>query len=365
MSTISKLKLIPIYLVEILRRHAAEGEIVDQNGETYLSWKQIQTFLEHDYHMSVDQRALKRNLEDLTIVTQENREFQYEVICLSQERKYGDKTQVMHVGWRIEIESGFETTEIRTLIDTALASSMIPPKQIDQLIKKLSVLSPEEIAIPKVEFEGFIPTVNNQFFLNIELLNEAIREHKWVSFTMGVFWKDKKLHDSRPNQKPYRTTAIPLQLLVSKGNFYILVRYPDKDTDYKYRVDRILDVEILDEDAPTDPADDVNIVKYRSQHSYMMSGKVMDVVLRIDKYGLHTLFDQFGSNVHIIKEHEETFDVSFSSALYSVLFWAMQYYRSVEVISPQELRDELERAGKTLAEMYEGDPGKLALAKRQ
>lgn len=97
----------------------------------------------------------------------------------------------------------------------------------------------------------------------------------------------------------------------------------------------------------------------------MMSGKVMTVTLRVSKDHLHTLFDQFGPHVHFFNEEERTVDVEFDSALYSVLFWALQYYRYVEVISPPELRERLEVAGRVIAEMYSDDAGGVSLDARQ
>lgn len=363
-------KLWPLYILQVLRTHALDGAERDDAGNCYLTRQQIVDFLAQDYGIETQSKAVADNLTRLHEASADYPELGFKLEYLEGERNAagasakGEK-QLLRRGWRWAEGSEFAGAEVRMLIDSVIASPVIPDSQTRKLIDKLVPLSMEKIAVPNTARIGHEGAHNPQFFLNVEVLNEAIQTHKNVSFDLGAFDKEGRLHEKESGTMSGRHHVNPAQLLISKGHHYLLGRYADSDEMYKFRVDLMLNVAI-EEDSVEDIDDThINIVKFREQHSYMMSGKVMKVTLRIDKDRLHTLYDQFGPDVRFKNERAETVDVVLQSALYSVLFWALQYYRSVEVLAPPELRQVLAEAGETIAKMYSGKPGAVKLADRQ
>lgn len=364
-------KLWPFFILEVLRKHAIDGAEQDDKGNHYLTRQQIVDFLENDYGIHTQIKAVGDNLTRLYEVGMDYPELGFRLEYLEGERNAagasaskGEK-QLLRKGWRWMEDSEFEPSEIRMLVDTVIASSVIPEKQVKALIGKLLPLTTEEIAVPNIERVGYKAARNSEFFLNLELLNEAIQQRKRVLFFQGRFDRNGVLRKLSPRRSagPYR--VVPMQLLISKGHYYLLAHYPGIDKVYKFRVDLMLDVSI-DEDSQEDtPESNVNVIKFREQHSYMMSGKVLKVTLRIDKRHLHTLYDQFGTHVRFKNEQEDTIDVELKAALYSVLFWALQYYRSVEVLAPSELREVLADAGQMIHGMYVSAPGTIELGDRK
>lgn len=364
-------KLWPFFILEVLRKHAIDGAEQDDEGNRYLTRQQIVDLLENDYGIHTQIKAVGDNLTRLYEVGMDYPELGFKLEYLEGERNAvgassskGEK-QLLRKGWRWAEESEFEPSEIRMLVDTVIASPVIPEKQAKTLIGKLLPLTTEEIAVPDIERVGHKAARNSEFFLNLELLNEAIQQRKRVLFFLGRFDQNGTLCKLSPRRSagPYR--VVPMQLLISKGHYYLLAHYSGNDKVYKFRVDLMLDVSIDGESREDASGSKVNIVKFREQHSYMMSGKVLKVTLRIDKRRLHTLYDQFGTHVHFKNEQEDTIDVELKAALYSVLFWALQYYRSVEVLSPPELREVLADAGRTIHEMYASAPGTIELGSRK
>lgn len=363
-------KLWPFFILNILEKHASEGEVRNNEGERFLTQKQVVDFLESDYGIKTQRKAVRDNLVRLRDAGDEFPELGYSIETLTDERcapsdEGAEGKQLMYTGWRLVKGYDFDTSEVRMLVDAVSASSVIPPKQASQLVRRLLELSSEPIVAPNIVREGHSPLVNNEFFLNLELLNEAIQEGRRVRFVLGAFAQDGKLHRESSDGKIYRYDVTPVQLLISKGHYYLLASPRSSHEIIKFRIELMLDVEKLGK-AGTDAADaNVNIPRFREQHSYMMSGKVMKVVLRIGKDHLLALYDQFGPNVHFKNEMEETVDAEIKSALYSVLFWALQYYRYVEVVEPPELREMLEVAGRVITNMYSGEPGTVGLGDRQ
>lgn len=365
------MNFLPLCILAVLHVHADEGTEANEDGERFLTQKQIREFVESDFDLSVNLRSVARNLKNLYEVGKVYPDLDFQLDYLSKDRRASgpdaeDERFTVHAGWRLARDSGFEMSEVRMMIDTLIASPMIPPRQTDDLIVKLEDLVRDGIAVPDVYRDGCAPVVNKQFFFNLEILNEAIRQRKYVTFFLGSFNQQGELVKEDPDGDVHEYFAAPVQMIVSKGRYYFLAQVPPDTEVFKFRVDRMCGVKITDKDAPlADDLASLDVLKVRERHSYGMSGKVMSVVLRVGKHHLHTLFDQFGPNVHFFNEQDETVDVRLRSSLYSVLFWALQYYRYVEVVEPQELRDELERAGHAITRMYEGEPGKLTLAERQ
>ena len=362
---------LPICILSVMRTHADQGAEVGSEGDRYLTQSQIRAYVEEDFGLKADARSIARNMRNLAEAGELYPDLGITLESLEQTRRAGanvvtDEPLVVHAGWRLVQDSGFETSEVRMLIDTVLASPVIPQRQMKALTKRLLALSRDEIVVPKADREGHSPAVNSQFFLNLEVLNEAIQQRKRVSFVLGAFGQDKKLRQRTSEGEVRKYTVHPVQLLVSKGHYYFLANFGGSGKVYKFRVELMLDVRITDEDAAlTDGLADLNVLKFREQHAYMMSGEVMSVTLRVSKDSLHTVFDQFGPNLHFLNEQDGTVDVKLSAAFYSVLFWALQHYRSVEVVEPPELRSELERAGRVITQMYEGGAGALSLEARQ
>lgn len=368
-------KLWPFFILKVLKRHAADGAECDDGGNRYLTRQQIVGFLSDDYGIDTQMRAVGDNLTRLYDASLEDASLGFRLEYLEGERNApgtpakGAK-QLLRRGWRyVEArasdEDGFEPSEVRMLIDTVVASSVIPPRQVNDLVRKLNALVGNEIVVPNIGREGHLPASNPQFFYNVETLHDAIRDKKRVRFALGVFGKDGKLGMDGRGERDKRHDMVPMQLLVSKGHYYLLAHYPDGSEVYKYRVDLMRDVEIVEDSHVDADESKVNVVRFREQHAYMMSGKPVNVVLRINKESLHTFYDQFGPKAYFKNEREDTIDVEFRSALYSVLFWALQYYRTVEVLSPPELREVLAGAGAMVHDMYAGKPGAIGLADRQ
>lgn len=366
------MNFLPLCLLAVLHAHGDEGTEANEAGERFLTQKQIKAFMERDFGLSVNLRSVARNLQNLHEVGAVYPNLGFQLDYLRKDRRASgpgaaqDERLVVHAGWRLVRDSNFETSEVRMMIDTLIASPMIPPHQAHSLINRLKELAFDDLATPEVLRIGCTPVVNKQFFFSLETLNEAIRQRKYVAFFLGSFNQRGELVREDPEGEVHEYVVAPVQMIVSKGRYYFLAQMAPGTDVFKFRVDLMVDVRMTDQDAPLEGSvAAIDVLKFREQHSNKMSGEVLNVVLRVSRHRLHTLFDQFGPHVHFFNEKDETIDVRLQSSFYSVLFWALQYYRYVEVVEPQELRDELERAGRAITEMYEGEPGRLSLGERQ
>ncbi len=118
-------KLIIINILDILKRYT------DENHR--LSQKEIQDILEREYDMTVERKAVKRNLMNLI-------EFGYNINYSESVRIFKDKDgkeQENVILSDFYLEREFTDSELRLLIDSVLFSNHIPYKQDKELVDKL------------------------------------------------------------------------------------------------------------------------------------------------------------------------------------------------------------------------------------
>ena len=122
-------KLIIMNILDILKRYTDENHRLCQ--------KEIQDILEREYDMTVERKAVKRNLMNLI-------EFGYNINCSESVRIFKDKDgkeQENVILSDFYLEREFTDSELRLLIDSVLFSNHIPYKQDKELVDKLASLS--------------------------------------------------------------------------------------------------------------------------------------------------------------------------------------------------------------------------------
>ena len=242
----------------------------------------------------------------------------------------------------------FEDSELRFLIDGVLSSKYITPKHSKDLIEKLCGQANQYFR-PRVKniysVNDWNKTENVSVFLNIELIDEAIESGKQIKFVYNKYGADKQLHQtSHPRVSPY-------QLILHNQRYYLMARHERFEKVNFYRLDRITQMEIVDK-----PLTDIHSVegyqsgidykKLASGRPYMFNDKMEYVEFFTDENGVDQAIDWFGKDIKI-ENVGGRYKVSLLASPSAMEYWALQYVKSVEVISPKSLR---ERIKETLLE---------------
>ncbi|MFR3111077.1 MAG: helix-turn-helix transcriptional regulator [Mediterraneibacter faecis] len=306
MSDIHPKKLVTLYILDILQKYTDE--------EHRLSQKEIQNILKREYEMTVDRKAVKRNLLNL-IEYGSNIEYRE----VSRKDIFRKKDSVSYKGtsdfadkeiseddllWTdFYLKQKFTNEELRLLIDSLLFSKHIPYSQAKELIKKLESLS-------NIYFKSCsqyiypLPverTDNKQVFYNIAILDDAIRKKKKVLFEYAEYHTDKKMHLKKREDGSVREYIItPYQMAVQEGKYYLICNYDKYDDISNYRVDRIRNIQILEEKGkPFETLkwsghQPMNLNEYMKEHVYMYSSENAFVKFRIVKAMISDVIDLFG-----------------------------------------------------------------------
>lgn len=234
----------------------------------------------------------------------------------------------------------------------------------------------EEGSIPFITKKGFViyfkscsqyiyplpveRTDNKQVFYNIAILDDAIRKKKKVLFEYAEYHTDKKMHLKKREDGSVREYIItPYQMAVQEGKYYLICNYDKYDDISNYRVDRIRNIQILEEKGkPFETLkwsghQPMNLNEYMKEHVYMYSSENVFVKFRIVKAMISDVIDLFGKGVNFSEETDTHVSVSVHVNERAAEQFAKNYAPDVVILQPKRLRDKLRDDLKKAWEAYE------------
>ena len=342
-------KLIIMNILDILKKYTDEDHMLSQ--------KEIQDILASEYEMNVDRKAIRRNLMDLI-------DFGYYINYSENKRIIKDKDGVEResvIFTDFYLKREFTDCELRLLIDSVLFSNYIPYKQGMDLMEKLSGLSSVYFK-SRVKHISRMPkdrTDNKQLFYNIELLDEAIDKERKVRFHYLEYKSDKKLHKRCDEDGKVREYIMnPYQLVIREGKYYLICNNDKYDKVSNYRVDRITDMDILEERIKPfntligSDGRPLDLQEYMEKHIYMFAGENIRAVFRITKDCISDVIDMFGKDVKFSEETDTHITVTANVNDLAMMQFAKAYTPWIEIIKPAELREEMIELLSTGLEKY-------------
>ena len=320
-------KMLNMLILEILKEYS------DQ--EHRLTQQEIIRLLKSNYDMDCDRRSVKNN-----------------VMCLKE------------LGYEISMEDGyyllereFDDAELRMLIDSVLFSKNLTQKQAKTLIEKLKGMGNRYFSA-KVNHVSNLPELhhgdNKQLMYVLDTINEAISQHKKISFVYNKYGSDFKLHPKREE----KYVVNPYQMVANNGFYYLIGNYDKYDDISHYRLDKMTCVEMLTEKVKTQNQvtgleQGLNLPKHMAEHIYMFSGESVAINMLVDETIISELVDWFGNDFYVIeKRRNNQVLVRLKCNEQAFFYWALQYGPYVEVLEPVSLRSKIAEAVSEMNEKY-------------
>ena len=256
----------------IMRIYQALEKYSDENHP--LKQQDIIDILERDYDVLCERKAVGRNISYL--------------------KEMGFDIETDGRGTYLASRS-FENAELRLLIDSVLSSRHINPTHSKQLIDKL-------IKLGGYNFKSNVRHVysvkdwdksqNRDFFLNIELADEAIEKGKKISFVYNRTGVDGKLRAKDAH------IGSPYQMLLHNQRYYLMLKDDKYGTVSYDRLDKMTDMKVLDEDAvPIKEIDGfkngINYKEIATSLPYMFSDKPVPITIKCANFMTDELYDWF------------------------------------------------------------------------
>ena len=312
-------------LLEVLKRYS--------DGNHALSIKEIQDYLMNEYDINLDRRTLYTSMEAL-------RQFGYEISDYESSKGY------------YLIDRQFEKAEVLLLCNAIHASHFISSKQSDDLIKKLlntqSKYDQKEFK-DKVYMANPLKTSNKQLLLNIEIVSEAIRDNKQLSFNYLKYNNRKEL----VNRRPELYIVEPRYIVYSDSRPYLIVTSRNHEGFIHYRLDRMKDCIVLNEKCrPLSKTDDP--YEYARNKLFMYNGEVHTVTFRCKESVMDHMIDIFGSDLLVIPNEDDTFTIKVKTPEQGALYLAQQFMENITIVEPKSLKDKFIKNLKEVQKNYKG-----------
>lgn len=315
-------------ILDILERYSDE--------EHPLTQQKIINLLKAEHKVSCERKSVSRNIVRL-------REMGYNI--------HSDRNGSYLV------EKDFTDSELRLLIDSVMCSRHINPKHSSDLIKKL-------VELGGVGFRGHIKHLKNistwnkscnlDFFLNVEIFEEAISGGKQVSFYYNKFGIDKKLHKKSNNKR----IVNPYQMILHNQRYYLV----GNDSRYNdlifYRISKITEPELLCEpsrDITSLPGYEkgLNLGKITACLPYLYVDATEEVVIKCENWMVDEIVDWFGLDFEVKKVDDKQIEVTIHASRRAMRYWLLQYGEHVEVIVPLSLRENIKDTLLAISKKYD------------
>lgn len=233
-------------------------------------------------------------------------------------------------------ERDFQLPELKLLIDVVQASPFLSSSKSMSLIGKLEKLTSRYGARQlrrQVYVMNRVRTSNEQLYYAVDGINAAISDNRKISFRY-FDWTVKHEKAYRHGGKAYVTN--PVALCVDRH--YYLVAYDETSGDYRhYRVDRISNLEVLDEPRVSLPRD-FDLGAYTKKIFDMYNGDTVTVRLQFDPKLLNAMIDRFGSDAHMHAVSDGLIEVSASVEASPTFYgWLFQFGTQAKLLSPQSV----------------------------
>lgn len=320
-------KMLNMLILEILKEYS------DQ--EHRLTQQEIIRLLKSNYDMVCDRRSVKNN-----------------VVCLRE------------LGYEISMEDGyyllereFDDVELLMLIDSVLFAKFLTQKQAKTLIEKLKSIGNKYFSA-KVNHIINLPELrhgyNKQLMYVLDTINEAISQHKKISFVYNQYGSDFKLHPKREE----KYIVNPYQMVANNGFYYLIGNYDKYDDISHYRLDKMTCVEMLTEKVKQQNQvmgmeQGLNLPKHMAEHIYMFSGGSVTINMLVDETIIGELVDWFGNDFYVIKKRQNNqVLVRLKCNEQAFFYWTLQYGPYVEVLEPVSLRRKIAEAVSEMNEKY-------------
>lgn len=248
----------------------------------------------------------------------------------------------------------FELAELKLLIDAIQSSRFITEKKSKQLINKIKTLASENDARAlqrQVYVHGRIKSMNESIYYNVDDINNAINNNRKISFRYYSWDTEKKLVPRRDGE---RYVASPWALTWDDENYY-MVAYDDAGGMIKhYRVDKMMQIEVLDEGREgRNLFRDFDVAAYSRRNFGMYSGELKNVTIEFPDEMVGVFIDRFGKDITVRKAGKGRSRTRVEVAVSEQFFgWIMGLGTGVVVTSPQSVVSEIGKAAKAFAKNY-------------
>lgn len=251
-------------------------------------------------------------------------------------------------------ERDFELPELKLLVDSVQSSKFITQDKTYKLIKKIESLASVydgQLLQRQVYVSNRVKSMNESIYYTVDAISDAITQNKKIRYQYFEYTvtKDRRF---RHDGKFYEVS--PFALIWDDENYYMLAWDSDAGKMKHYRVDKMFKVSITDNEREgIKEFEKVDMSAYTKSVFGMFGGNEQKVKLRFANHLVGAVLDRFGRDIIVIKDGDEHFTVSVNVVVsQQFLAWVFGFGDDVEIISPEDVRNEMKKQAEIIANKY-------------
>ena len=307
------------YIMQILLERTDEAHSLNAT--------QIRDILENVYGVKIDRHTLYTEIEKLSNAG-------LDII------KIESKTNGYYVASR-----QFELPELKLLVDAVQSSRFITERKSRDLIEKLETLCSKEEA---KQLDGQVvvynrpKTANETIYYNVDKLHTAIFHNLQIKFQY-VEWTVQKKQEFRHGGAFY--TVSPLHLVWDDENYYLIAFDENAKQTKHFRVDKMRNMEILEEKrSPESAGDKTDLAGFSKKTFGMFGGTDTKVRLKCKNHLAGVVIDRFGSDVWMVPQDQDHFAATVTITVSPQFFgWVTAIGEDMEIDGPEDVKAQYEQ----------------------
>ena len=277
------------------------------------------------------QYDLDANRETISDCIKELQDVGYDIFCVrSTQNQYYMR------------ERPFSLAEVKLLVDAVQSSRFISEEQSLELVSKLAVLVGShkgEILKRHLYIESRAKTDNAGIMEYVDKIHQAITENRKIKFKYFEYNANK---EKVLRYDGYTYTLSPCVLVWNNDMYYVVGIYKDKEDFAKFRIDRMCELIVTDEQGAELSAD-LDMSDFFEKEFSMMNGETCEVELLCENKLMSSIVDKFGDDVKTEIVDEAHFkaivDVDLSGNFYG---WVFASKGKMRIIAPERVKDEFQ-----------------------
>ena len=249
----------------------------------------------------------------------------------------------------------FELPELKLLVDSVQSSKFITHKKSLTLIKKIESLASiydAQLLNRQVFVRNRVKTMNESIYYNVDAIHTGIASNRKIRFHYFEYTVQKERRLKR-NGAWY--TISPFALTWDDENYYMVGFDSDAGIIKHFRVDKMLDIEMTDEERDGIEAyAALDMAMYSRKVFGMFSGDEVHVQLRFENQLVGAVLDRLGREVMLVADGDDHFTAGVDVVVSPQFFaWVSGFGVAAQIIGPQEVVTKMALHSRAVANLYE------------
>ena len=323
----------------------------ETDEEHFVSAQDIVEYLQENFEISAERRSIYRDINEINkalLAIDEGISLEQAEELLCEDEEYKTIRHHKRKGFYIS-QRNYDQDDIRLLAECVHAAKFVDTKRAERLARVVFDL----VSVHQVEnmshsaiVKDRVKTSNTEVYYTVSNIHNAIAKNgqylrkikfQYLKYTI----QDLQNYSARRQGTEY--VVVPHSLIIDNGNYYLL-GYDEKKKEVRtYRVDRMKNLQILNEIfLDKDVFEGIDLKRYTQGHFGMFGGERNRVRLNCSIKLLNSMVDRFGLDDVVYQEGREGFFNVIATVYVSDHFfgWLSSFGTQVSILSPSHVKND-------------------------